>query len=210
MLKHIWFDMAGTLYKETPEFRATHDELRYTTYARLAGQSDPAKAKEEYEELYAQYGSNSALFRSLGQPSDFWMRAFEEMDVTTLLKPDSVVIKALTSLKEQLPISIFTNFKREKVIVLLEHLQIPASLFTHILTGDDVPERKPDLAGFRKMIKLSKVPASEIMYVGDRLDVDIKPARQLGMKTCLIYGESDEADYSVQSFGEIKEMAVSN
>ena len=206
MLKHLWFDMAGTLYKETPEFQVAHDQLRYTTYAKLVGQSDSAKAKEEYEKLYAQHGSNSAVFRSLGQPSDFWMRAFEEMDVTTLLRPDPVIVETLAALKEQLPISIFTNFKREKVVALLEHLQIPSSLFTHTVTGDDVPERKPDLAGFHRMIELSNVPADQTMYVGDRVDVDIKPAKQLGMKTCLIYGESSEADYCVQSFGEVKKV----
>lgn len=206
MIKHLWFDMAGTLYKETPEFQSAHDELRYTTYAKLVGQDDLAKAEEEYEKLYAQYGSNSAVFRSLGQPSDFWMHAFEEMDVTTFLKPDPIVTKTLASLKDQLPISIFTNFKREKVLALLEHLEIPASSFTHILSGDDVPERKPALHGFHRMIELSGVPAEQIVYVGDRVDVDIKPAKQLGMKTCLIYGESDEADYCIDDFAKLKEI----
>lgn len=206
MLQHLWFDMAGTLYKETPEFQTAHDQLRYATYAKLVGQNDLTKAKEEYDELYAQYGSNSAVFRSLGQPSDFWMRVFEEMDVTTLLRPDPIISETLVSLKELLPISIFTNFKREKVVALLEYLQIPASLFTHILTGDDVPERKPDPAGFHKMIELSQVPAEQIMYVGDRIDVDIKPAKQLGMKTCLIYDNSSEADYCIDDFAKLKEI----
>jgi putative hydrolase of the HAD superfamily len=82
--------------------------------------------------------------------------------------------------------------------------------FTYVLSGDDIPERKPALHGFRKMIELSNLPPNEVMYVGDRVDVDIKPAKQLGMTTCLVYSQSDEADYSVESFPELTTIAMKN
>lgn len=202
-IRHVWFDVAGTLYKETPEFQVAHDQLRYTTYAKLVGQQDMDKAREEYEALYAKYHSNSAVFRSLGQPSDFWQNAFDELDVEELLRPDSEITETLKAISGQLPVSLFTNFKRKKILSLLQHLQISADYFTHILDGDAVKVRKPDLEGFHKIIELSGAPADQILYVGDRVDVDIKPAKQLGIRTCLVYGQSDEADYGFNEFGDL-------
>ena len=208
MIKHLWFDMAGTLYRETRAFNAEHDELRYTTYAKLVGEANEQKAKEAYDKLYAQHGSNSAVFRSLGQPSDYWQKVFEHL--TDSLRPDPVVTETLATLGKIVPLSLFTNFKRAKILTLLKQLTIPAADFTHILSGDDVSERKPGLEGFHKMVELSGVPANQIMYVGDRVDVDVKPAKQVGMQTCLIYGESSEADYSVQIFGKVENIVKQN
>ena len=38
---------------------------------------------------------------------------------------------------------------------------------------------------------------------GDRIDVDIKPAKLAGMRTCLLWKKSDEADYSFDNFEDI-------
>jgi FMN phosphatase YigB (HAD superfamily) len=168
MLKHLWFDFAGTLYKETPEFSAAHDSFRFQVYADLQHINDPEVAKREFLELYAKHGSNSAIFRSLGQPSDYWMKALDNLDFALLLKSDPEVAATLLKLKEIMSLSLFTNFMPHRIDMLLEHLSIPKDCFTHILSGDDIPERKPALDGFCKMIELSGAPAREIMYVGDR------------------------------------------
>jgi HAD superfamily hydrolase (TIGR01549 family) len=102
-----------------------------------------------------------------------------------------------------MPVSLFTNYAKQRIDMLLEHLQIPSEYFTYIVTGDDVPERKPALDGFYAMIERSNVPVNHILYVGDRVDVDIKPAKHLGMKTCLVYSTSDEADYCFDNFKDI-------
>jgi putative hydrolase of the HAD superfamily len=203
-IKHVWFDFAGTLYKETPEFNKVHDALRYKTFAEAKGIPNDQTAKEEFLDAYKRHGSNSAVFVSLGKPAMYWSKALDNMDFSQLLSPDLEVINTLTELKERLPISLFTNFIRPRVHELLGYLGIPDDYFTHILTGDMITERKPSLEGFYKMIELSGVPANQIMYIGDRPDVDIKPAKQVGMVTCLIYGGTDEADYNLKSFSELQ------
>ena len=202
-IKHIWFDMAGTLYEETTAFHVLHDEFRYSTYAKLKGISDLDRARREYLELYKQYGSNSAVFTSLGKPTDFWMKSFETLDIGSALIPDTVVVDTLRVLKERLPISIFTNYTQGQIIEILAHLDIPSDWFTFLLSGDDVAERKPGLDGFRQMVARSGVPAHETMYVGDRLDVDIKPALTVGMQTCLLRDSSQLADYCIESLDQL-------
>lgn len=205
-VKHVWFDFAGTLFKETPEFNELHDKLRYQTYANLQGLDDLSKAKNEFLELYSKYGSNSAVFRSLGQSSGYWMKALDDFDFASVLKPDPIVYETLNKLKDIVLISLFTNFVRDRIPKLLALLDIPVEDFTHILGGDDIKERKPALDGFRLMIEKSNLPADQILYVGDRVDVDIKPAKAVGMKSCLVYSKSPEADYSFDSFDELMSL----
>ena len=45
---------------------------------------------------------------------------------------------------------------------------------------------KPDPAFFRSLIASVPNESNEILYVGDRLDNDIQPAAQAGMKTALV------------------------
>ena len=111
--------------------------------------------------------------------------------------------RTLEKLKDIIPISIFSNVKSERIMRTLTAIGVSPAWFTYLLTGDDIRERKPALDGFRVMIEKSKLSPQEILYVGDRVDVDIKPAKLVGMKTCLLWGKSDEADYSFESFEDI-------
>lgn len=202
-IKHIWFDLAGTLYKETDKYNLVHDQFRYGTYGKLLSISNPEQAKTEFLEAYKNAGSNSAVFRALGKPSDFWMKALNDMDFTTVLEPDPDVYETIANLKASVPMSIFTNFDTTRLSNLLAHLKISINDFTHVISGDDIKERKPALDGFHLIVEKSQLPADEILYVGDRVAVDIVPAKQVGIKTCLLYGTSPEADYCFENFSDI-------
>jgi FMN phosphatase YigB (HAD superfamily) len=55
-----------------------------------------------------------------------------------------------------------------------------------IATSDDWGVSKPDPGFFRQMLEVTPGSADEILYVGDRLDNDIRPAAGLGLRTALI------------------------
>jgi HAD superfamily hydrolase (TIGR01549 family) len=203
MIRHIWFDVGGTLYEETSTFDAVHDALRYSTYADIVGEHDAERAKGSYGELYAQYGSNSAVFSSLGKPSDFWQNTFDSMNLADILTPNPTVSKTLEQLSNIMPVSLFTNFKPAKIENVLQLVGVRSDIFTNVISGDDVKKRKPDSEGFEKMVEVSGIPPNQLLYVGDRVDVDIKPAKAVGMLTCLIYQTSPEADYSILEFSEL-------
>ena len=40
-------------------------------------------------------------------------------------------------------------------------------------------------------------------HVGDRLKADVRPAKAVGMQTCLMYSKSDEADYCFEEFDKL-------
>jgi HAD superfamily hydrolase (TIGR01549 family) len=202
-IKHIWFDLDGTLTIHTPEFHKAHNELRYKTYAEAVGKPLAAELEQEYENLYKKFGSNSAVFRSLGLPSDYWQNYFNTLDEVEFYKPEPQVYKTLETLRTIVPISLFTNVKPDKNLRTLAAIGIKPELFTYILTGDDIKERKPAMDGFHAMIEKSQLPPEQILYVGDRIDVDIKPAKLAGMQTCLLWKKAAEADYSFTNFEDI-------
>ncbi|MCA5892003.1 HAD family hydrolase [Isoptericola sp. NEAU-Y5] len=65
----------------------------------------------------------------------------------------------------------------------LEAMDLPVDA---IRTSDEWGVQKPDPGFFAKVAELSGVPAAEIAYVGDRLDNDVLPAADAGMRPILI------------------------
>jgi HAD superfamily hydrolase (TIGR01549 family) len=66
---------------------------------------------------------------------------------------------------------------------LLRELDLPVDM---VATSDDWGVSKPDPGFFHRLADEAPCVAGEILYVGDRLDNDIRPASQAGMKTALI------------------------
>jgi FMN phosphatase YigB (HAD superfamily) len=66
---------------------------------------------------------------------------------------------------------------------ILRNLDLPADM---IATSDDWGVSKPNPGFFRQMLEVTPGRADEILYVGDRLDNDIRPAASIGLQTALI------------------------
>jgi HAD superfamily hydrolase (TIGR01549 family) len=66
---------------------------------------------------------------------------------------------------------------------ILRSLRLPVDV---IGTSDGWAVEKPDLAFFERVVAEVQAPAEEILYVGDRIEVDLRPAQAVGMLTTLI------------------------
>ena len=201
-IKHIWFDFSETIAFLKKE---RHDRLRYETYAQVVGSPVSEELIQKYENLYEkQSHSNSAIFNSLGKSSNFWSECVNSVEPSELYVLTSPSIPdTLKKIMEFVPISLFSNINLEKVLV---SLGINQGWFTHILSAGMVKQPKPALDGFYKMVELSGIPAYEILYIGDHIGKDVRPAKQVGIKAGLMWKKSDEADYSFQSFEEILDL----
>lgn len=205
-INHVWFDMDGTLTIHTPEFNEVHNALRYKAYSDVTGRPVDDNLITEYEALYKKYSSNSAVFTSLGKPSGFWMHYYAQIDQNEFYEPEADVYTTVDRLRAIVPVSLFTNDRLENATKTLAVVNVDIHWFTHILSGDDVQNRKPALDGFHMMVEKSGTPVGQILYVGDRVDVDIKPAKSVGMLTCLVYSQSTEADYCFKSLGGLLKL----
>lgn len=200
---HIWFDLAGTLMVRTPEYTRVLDELRYSTYSEVTGKPVDDFLVEEFEEMYEKHGSNSLVFAGLGMPGDFWVRRMDRIDKDRYYYPIPEVYETLDQLRHVCPISLFSNGHSIGMEDMLRRVEIDLHWFTYVLTGDDIPNRKPALDGFERIIAQTQLSPGEILYVGDRVKADILPAKQLNLQTALVWSESPEADYSLLRFEEL-------
>lgn len=195
--------MEGTLTIHTPEWEAAHNKLLLETYAEVTGKAPTQELWSEYSDIYKQFGTHSAAFSSLGLPSDFWQLHFAALDEQLYYKPDERVYGTLEKLKDVVPISVFTNAKPNRLQSTLTVIGVNPNWISHTLTGDDVAERKPSLEGFNKIIGVTGLDPSEILYVGDRVQADIQPANAVGMQSALVWSKSPEASFSFESFDEL-------
>lgn len=201
MIRHLWLDYSETIASINTE---VHDRLRYESYAAIVGRVVSPELITEYEDLYQKNErSNSAVFRSLGQTSNYWSERINSVDPTIFYRlADPEIPGVLRQLKDILPVSLFSNIELQGVLLGLD---IDPRWFKHILSSGQVPRPKPALDGFRKIVEMSGIPAGEILYVGDDVGKDVRPAKAVGIKTGLMWKMSAEADYCFKNFEALLE-----
>ena len=97
---------------------------------------------------------------------------------------------------------------------LLRELHLPVDL---IATSDDWGAEKPSVKFFEKLVSVADLPAREILYVGDRMDNDILPALEAGLKVAHIrrgpwgyqhveHPEIHRVDVRLDSLAELPEL----
>ncbi|MFC3578214.1 HAD family hydrolase [Streptomyces yaanensis] len=180
MIRAVVFDVGECLVDETTEYGTWADWLgvpRHTFHAMfgavIAQGRDYRETFEEFRpgfDLYEEREKRTAA----GKPE-----TFGEAD----LYPD--VRDALAALRaDGLWLGIAGNQTIRAGRILRE-------LFTNdvdlIGTSDDWGASKPDPAFFHRVAEVASAQPDEILYVGDRVDNDIRPAVAAGMRTALVH-----------------------
>ncbi|MGI6457037.1 MAG: HAD family hydrolase [bacterium] len=91
-----------------------------------------------------------------------------------------------------------TSFQKTLARLGVEHF------FDIILASCEIGIAKPDPEFFHHALQLAKTKAEQVTFLGDQIDYDLVPAKNLGMKTVYVdyYGrekKSDAVDYYVPS-----------
>lgn len=198
-IKHIWWDVEGTLFQVPFAYEAAKDRRRFKLYSEIVGKPLSEELEQEYREQHQKRKSHSAVFQALGKSKDFWQNELDRIDIRSYVKRDEKTIKMFEKFSRFSYFhSVFTNRNIEYVKKILGHLEIPIGLFTHFITNQDFTYPKPHPEGFELMVELSNVRPDEILFVGDRIETDILPAKKVGLKTALVWSEkeSTEADFT--------------
>lgn len=88
----------------------------------------------------------------------------------------------------------------------LEGLGLSSSIFEHIVGVDDTKTTKPDLSFFKSALNYSNLSPDKHLSIGDRIQIDLIPAKQLGMKTCLVWNSSNEVDISLPTVYDVVQL----
>ncbi len=101
--------------------------------------------------------------------------------------PFKDVIKTLERLREQgIKTAIITDGSPKKQYEKILRLKLE-NLVDEIIISDEVAARKPNSFLFELFLAHQGLQPHEVMYIGDRIDNDIIPAKEVGIITVLIH-----------------------
>ncbi|MCL4382699.1 MAG: HAD family hydrolase [Patescibacteria group bacterium] len=103
---------------------------------------------------------------------------------------------------------IISNSVPEEIENVLSAIGLDSKYFEKLISVVDTGEPKPSLKPFRSLLELTGLPSGQHLMIGDREDVDIEPAKKLGFKTILVWGQSFLADASLSSVYEVAELLL--
>lgn len=178
MIRAVVFDVGETLVDESREYGTWADWLGIPRHSFSAVFGAVIALGMDYREAFQYFrpGFNLAEERqkraNAGQPE-----TFGEADLYPDARP------ALAALREMgLWVGIAGN-QTSRAGAILRELNLPTDM---IATSDDWGVSKPDPAFFRVLADSAPCPPGEIVYVGDRVDNDLIPAKAAGIRTVFI------------------------
>lgn len=188
----IW-DFDGTLYKPNPELFAVVREAEYQTIMHHTGWKRD-KAIEEFTKLHkiVYPSATETVARITGMTTTQAALKMENYyDWRPFLRRDKRLMKTFQALK-RFRHFILANGVRDRIEKCLDLLGLPRKIFEQIVTSEIVSVNKPHPDGFRYILNKTGLPPIQHLMIGDRLKVDLEPAKKLGMKTCLVWSEKQD------------------
>ncbi len=185
----IW-DFDGTLYKQIPELWEGIRTAELTVIMEHTGWT-MERAREEFYRVYKVRTPSGTQTVSIltGMPnSQASVESSRKTDYERFLAPDPrlpALFSALSGYRHYM----LVNGSRDSVRRGLAAVGLDASLFTEIVTSEIVGVTKPEPDGYRYILKQTGLPAHAHLMVGDREPVDLVPAKELGLKTCLVWSQ---------------------
>jgi HAD superfamily hydrolase (TIGR01549 family) len=213
MIKAVVFDVGETLVDETREYGTWADWLGVPRHTFVSVFGSVIASGKDYRETFQVFQPGFDLTKerearaAAGQPE--W---FGEDDLYPDVRPTLSALRAA---------SVWVGIAGNQTVRagrLLRALDLPTDF---IATSDDWGVEKPDALFFEKLVQASPTDdPSEILYVGDRIDNDLRPAKAVRMKTVYvqrgpwgwIFRDSPEldrvADWRVKSLDEISDFIL--
>jgi HAD superfamily hydrolase (TIGR01662 family) len=178
MIRAVVFDVGECLVNETREYGTWADWLGVPRHTFSAMFGAVIAQGRDYRDTFQVFrpgfdlGKERERRAESGNPE--W---FGEDD----LYPD-----VRSSLKELRAMGLWVGIAGNQTVRaggILRELDLPADM---IATSDDWGVSKPDPSFFVQVARSAPCAPEEILYVGDRLDNDMRPAATIGLQTALI------------------------
>ncbi|KWX02891.1 HAD family hydrolase [Carbonactinospora thermoautotrophica] len=205
------FDVGETIVDETREYGTWADWLGVPRHTFSAMFGAVIAQGRDYREVFQRFRPGFDLRQererraAVGQPESFG----EEN-----LYPDAR--PCLKALRDQGLLVGLAGNQTARAETILRSLDLPVDV---IATSDGWGVEKPEPGFFQRIVSETACPPDQILYVGDRLDNDIRPARQAGMRTAFIkrgpwgfiwagHPELEECTFRLDSLTELPDLVA--
>ncbi|MFH2118659.1 MAG: HAD family hydrolase [Candidatus Paceibacterota bacterium] len=204
-IKLIAWDLDGTLYPPLSKVTDEIDQARITTIAQHLKISTD-EAQQKFAKMYAQLHSTTEVLNKLGiEGEQFFIDFWDSFDLSKYIDPDPQLKKMFIKLKEEgREHALLTNANtQESVREKLKATGLSSDLFSAIFASGRTGIHKPAPEAFAQLWEQTPFTIEQIVYLGDKENTDIVPAKKLGLKTVLMdwWGEATttQADLIVRS-----------
>ena len=212
--------------ESSTHFTATIKLLLFDFSGTLAYLSKPIDFKGFFESLKnfgieistdEEIKTFTSLFADLLGWAKNWLDFSEKIFEEYVEKPEREMIEKLAKfLEKNISFELYDDVKEildlpfKKAILsanarfLIENLGLRK--FLEIFTPKETKFLKPDPRAFLTPLKKLKVKPEETVMVGDELERDLIPAKNLGMEVILVDRENKIKDSSVKKINSLKEL----
>jgi HAD superfamily hydrolase (TIGR01549 family) len=213
MIDAVVFDVGETLVDEAREYGTWADWLGVPRHTFSAVFGGVIASGRDYREVFQHFRPGFDLdVERLRRADAGRPEMFDEGDLYHDVRPSLSALRAMG-----LWVGVAGN-QTARAGAILRNLNLPADM---IATSDDWGVSKPDESFFHAVIDAAPCNADRIVYVGDRLDNDLKPAKAAGMRTAFIrrgpWGYlwehhpdmASAADWRLESLAELPALVAS-
>lgn len=212
--KILFLDMDGTLYPiEKRSFLDSpiHDQIKERTILYICRKL--GFKNEKAEKIFHMLMQKYPKYYSIGLNKLYGLERREyldfvwNMDASDLIKPQKKLRSFIKLLSSKYDIYLISDAPKVWIENVSKFLDIN-DLLKGKFSGTDLNKKKKE-GLFEYLIYLIKVFPKDIFMVGDEEDVDILPAKNLGIKTIHICnGKQSQADYQADNLFEIKKILL--
>ena len=203
----LGWDLDGTLYRSFPTAGSPITKvIRAKQYAAVANKMgwDPSRTKREYQKRYLKLGSNTKTMMSFGIDGiAFFTSVWDEIDLKKYIKKDERVIQLFKALASWRHFLISNSNRIDQVKKKLQLIGLQSQVFELIVSTVDLGSVKPDPKPFLVALEKLRLKPEQVLFIGDREMTDIMGARGVGMRTCMVWGESKAADISLATVYDV-------
>ncbi|MFI7101085.1 HAD family hydrolase [Streptomyces sp. NPDC050161] len=180
MIRAVVFDVGECLVDETREYGTWADWLGVPRHTFAAMFGAVIAQGRDYREVFQEFAPGFDLDAQRQARADAGRpEHFDESDLYSDVRPALAQLRA-----DGLRLGIAGNQTVRAGGILRELFSDDVDL---IGTSDDWGAAKPDPLFFERVADAVPFTADEILYVGDRVDNDLRPGAAAGMRTALIH-----------------------
>jgi HAD superfamily hydrolase (TIGR01549 family) len=178
VIKAVVFDVGETLVDETREYGTWAEWLGVPPHAFSAVFGAVIALGKDYREAFQYFKPGFSLDAERARRAATGQgETFGEGDLYPDARPAMGALRAMG-----VWVGVAGN-QTSRAGEILRRLELPADM---IATSDDWKASKPEESFFRALLREAPFRADEIVYVGDRLDNDLRPAKMAGLRTAFI------------------------
>lgn len=209
-IKAVGFDVDGTLYHSSEAMSIAVGKILIERAAKELAR-DVDELAEEYLSRRDEFRSNTLTLNSFGLDGQkIFQAVWDDIAVEKYVIKDPKLVEMMAKLKKKYILFLISNGTGAQIERKLSYLGLDYHDFEPRIYCYDQGWVKPEPAPFLAAIEALELRPEEIVYVGDREDVDIEGAKAVGMKTILIGHPSSYAqgsqDASCENIYELAQL----